>query len=291
MKLKIASIMVLAAMCAPFANSFAESKKEIGLQLYSVRNLIKENRDAAIKQMGDMGYTFVEAAGFGGGKFYGLAPEDFKAKCAEAGMKALSSHTRIPLSKEEIESGDFSKSLAKWDALIAAHKAAGMKYIVDPYLAVPKTLKELKVICDYYNAVGKKCKEAGLSFGYHNHSHEFKEVEGKVMLDYMLENTNPEDVFFQLDVYWATKGKVDPVDYFSRYPKRFRLLHIKDVDEVGKSGVVNFDEIFKNIGKSGCEYIIVEVEKPAKGQTIAETVKKSRDYLQNNPAVKPSYSK
>ena len=291
MKLKLFFAAALAALCVSFTNASAAPKKEVGLQLYSVRSLLKDNRDATIDQVGKMGYTHVEAAGYGGGKFYGLTPDEFKKKCNAVGMEPLSSHTRIQLSKEELESGDFSKSLAKWDDLIAAHKAAGMKYIVDPALAVPKTLKELDTICKYYNAIGKKCKEAGLSFGYHNHSHEFKKVEGKTMLDYMIENTNPEDVFFQLDVYWARKGGVDPVEYFKKYPKRFRLLHIKDIDEVGASTFMDFNSIFKNIAKSGCEYIIVEVEKPAKGQTIDETVKKSLDYLLKNPNVKASYSK
>ena len=240
MKLKVFFAAALAALCVSFTNASAAPKKEVGLQLYSVRSRLKDNRDATIDQVGKMGYTHVEAAGYGGGKFYGLTPDEF---------------------------------------------------IVDPYLAVPKTLKELDTICKYYNAIGKKCKEAGLSFGYHNHSHEFKKVEGKTMLDYMIENTNPEDVFFQLDVYWARKGGVDPVEYFKKYPNRFRLLHIKDIDEVRASTFMDFNSIFKNIAKSGCEYIIVEVEKPAKGQTIDETVKKSLDYLLKNPNVKASYSK
>ena len=123
-----------------------------------------------------------------------------------------------------------------WDECIAAHKAAGMKYIVAPWMSVPKTLKDLKTYCKYYNEIGKRCKAAGLSFGYHNHAHEFQKVEGKVMYDYMLENTDPDLVFFEMDVYWTVRGQKAPVDYFKKYPKRFRLLHIKDEKELGDSG-------------------------------------------------------
>ena len=122
-------------------------------------------------------------------------------------MKVLSSHCGKGLSDEELASGDFSESMKWWDQCIAAHKEAGMEYIVTPYLSVPKTLKDLQTYCDYYNEVGKHCQAAGLKYGYHNHAHEFQKVEDKeLMLDYMLQHTNPEYVFFQMDVYWITVG-------------------------------------------------------------------------------------
>ena len=83
-----------------------------------------------------------------------------------------------------------------------------MEYIVTPYLSVPKTLKDLQTYCDYYNEVGKRCQAAGLKYGYHNHAHEFQKVEDKeLMLDYMLQHTNPEYAFFQMDVYWARTAR------------------------------------------------------------------------------------
>ena len=112
-------------------------------------------------------------------------------------MKVLSSHCSRGLSDKEVASGDFSESLKWWDQSIAAHKAAGMKYIVNPGIGVPKTMKEMKMYCDYFNEIGKRCQQNGMKFGYHNHAHEFQKVENQaVMLDYMIENTNPEYVFF-----------------------------------------------------------------------------------------------
>ena len=85
---------------------------------------IKKDYDNTIKKAGEMGYTSVEAAGYGNGKFYGKTPEEFKKSVEDAGMKVLSSHMNRPLTKEELQTKDFSKALAWWDEAIAAHKAA-----------------------------------------------------------------------------------------------------------------------------------------------------------------------
>lgn len=288
--LTIAFLML--AACSPKADATQQTaplKKDISLQLYSLRDDIKKDYVGTIKKAGEMGFTSVEAAGYGDGKFYGKSPEEFKADIEAAGMKVLSSHTAKSLSEKELTSKDFSESLKWWDEAIKAHKAAGMKYIVAPWMDVPKTLKDLQTYCEYYNEIGKRCKENGISFGYHNHAHEFQKVEDKVMYDYMLENTNPEYVFFQMDVYWVVRGQQSPVDYFNKYKGRFALLHIKDNKELGQSGMVGFDAIFKNTDAAGTKHLIVEVEKY--NFTPEESVKQSLDYLLNCPLVKESYDK
>ena len=171
---------------------------------------------------------------------------------ATAGMQKLSYHINRYLSKKELASGDFSESLKWWDTAIAAHKAAGME------------------------------------FGYHNHAHEFNKVEGTVMLDYMLQNTDPECVFFQLDVYWAAHGNASPVEYFSNYPGRWKVLHIKDKKEIGQSGLVGFDAIFNNCSGSGMTEYIIEIEN-CPGETALDALRKSADYLKAAPFVKAEY--
>lgn len=270
----------------------AKTKKDISIQLYSVRDKLNSGADLnnILKELAQMGYTGVEAANYNDGKFYGKTPEEFKRAVEAAGMKVLSSHTTKGLSKEELASGNFSESMKWWDQCIAAHKAAGMTYIVTPWMDVPKTVKDLKTYCNYYNEIGKKCRQNGLKYGYHNHAHEFQKVEDKVvMLDYMLENTNPEDVFFEMDVYWVVRGQNSPVDYFNKYPGRFTVLHLKDHREIGQSGMVGFDAIFKNADKAGVKHIIAEIEKYS--CPVEESVKQSLDYLLNAPFVKASYSK
>lgn len=267
----------------------APPTKDIALQLYSLRDDIKKDYAGTIKIVGEMGYTAIEAAGYGDGKFYGKAPEEFKADVEAAGMKVLSSHAGKALSEDALAKKDFTENLKWWDEAIKAHKAAGMKYIITASMPTPKTLKDLQTYCDYYNEVGKKCKEAGMKFGYHNHDFEFRnKIEDKVMLDYMIENTDPEYVTFEMDVYWVVRGGQSPVDYFNRYKNRFELLHVKDHKELGQSGMVGFDAIFKNTDVAGVKHLVVEVE--AYNYTPAESVKKSLDYLLNCSLVKTSYS-
>ncbi|MDR1526854.1 MAG: sugar phosphate isomerase/epimerase [Dysgonamonadaceae bacterium] len=287
-KLLFILVCLATACCAPKADTQQPSKKDIGLQLYSLRDAFANDFDATIKIVGEAGYTTIEAAGYGDGKFYGKTPEEFKAAVEAAGLTVLSSHATKQLSEQELKTKDFSESLVWWDATIAAHVAAGMKFIVSPGMGVPQSLADLQTYCDYYNAVGQRCKDNGLRFGYHNHAHEFTNVEGTLMYDYMLEHTNPELVFFQMDVYWAVVADRSPVAYFHKYPGRFTLLHIKDWKELGQSGMVGFDAIFNNIGIAGTRYLIVEVE--SYSFDPAESVKISLDYLLKCPLVKESYA-
>lgn len=282
--------------CGAFARAKKAPKKEVGIQLYSVRDLIgvfgrnQQDYKPVLKQLADMGYTSVEAASYADGKFYGQTPEQFRKDVEAVGMKVLSSHTARNLSDEELASGDFSESLKWWDGCIAAHKAAGMEYIVVPSMRKISTLKELQTFCRYFNEVGAKCNAAGMKFGYHNHSREFEKIGDRVMLDYMIENTDPDKVLFEMDVYWAVMGKASPVDYFTKYPGRFKLLHIKDRREVGQSGMVGYDAIFRNAATAGVENIIVEMEGSSYNDVI-RSVRECIDYLLAAPFVKASYSK
>ena len=263
----------------------AKKEKEIGLQLYSLRADIKKDYAGTIKAAGEMGYNICEAAGYKDGKFYDMEPEAFKKSIEAAGMKVISSHTVKMLSKEELATKNYAESLKFWDKAIQAHKKAGIKYLVMPWMKKPDTVKDLQTYCEYFNEVGKRAKQAGILFGYHNHAFEFEKVEDKVvMLEYMLENTNPQYVFFQLDVYWTVFGKYSPVAMFKKYPQRFTLLHIKDKEELGASGMVGFDAIFKNLDVAGTKHIIVEVERY--NFDPKTSVKMSFDYLNNADFVK-----
>lgn len=267
-------------------------KKEIGIQLYSIRDTIHRagyQLDSIFKGLADMGYSSFEAANYSNGKFYGKTPEEFKVTAEKYGLTPISSHCNRNLTAEELAAGDFTEGLKWWEQAIADHKAAGMKYIVNPWQNRPGTLAELKTICDYFNEIGKMCNAAGIKYGYHNHSHEMVKVEDKVMLEYMIENTDPANVFYELDVYWTVMGKKSPVEFFNKYPGRFTMLHIKDHREVGQSGMVGFDAIFKNAATAGVKDIIVEIE-GCKGTTM-DGAKASIDYLLQAPFVPTNYGK
>lgn len=274
-------------------------KKKIAVQLYSLRDEIGSfvtrnyNHDymPVFRKLAKMGYTGIEAACYvGDGKFYGRSPETFRLDVKHAGLQVLSSHCAKPLKKNELESGDFSESMMWWKDCIKAHKAVGVSYIVTPTIGKPATIKELQTYCNYLNAIGELCRENGIKYGYHNHSHEFQLVEGKEkMMDYLLQHTNPNYVFFEMDVYWVVLAKESPVAYFKKYPGRFKLLHIKDYREIGQSGMVGFDAIFRNAQTAGLEYPIVELEQASK--SMEEGLKISIDYLIHAPFVKATYQR
>ena len=194
----------------------------------------------------------------------------------------------VTVSDEEIQNRDFTEALKWWDQCIDAHKRAGCSYIVIPWCNVPPALEALKVICEFYSEVGSRVNAAGMKLGYHNHSHEYQKVEDKVMLEYMLENTDPAKLFFEMDVYWTVRGQVAPVAMFKKYPGRFTLLHIKDDSEIGQSGMVGFDAIFNNAETAGLKGWIVELEH-ASTPDIMAGMKMSADYLLNAAFVKESY--
>ncbi len=256
--------------------------KYIGLQLWSVRDDMKTIPDSTIVKVGDIGYGFVEAAGYNDGKFYGMEPVEFADLVKNNGMDFLSSHTGQALP----DSGDMSGIMAWWDTCIAAHKAAGVKFIVQPFMGsnAYENLDVLKRYCDYFNAVGEKCNNNGIRFGYHNHDREFGQIDGQTIYDYMLQNTDPEKVMFQMDLYWVVEGGADPVAYFGKYPGRFELWHVKDQAELGESGKMDFKHIFDNREESGVKYYIVEVEEYNYAPIVS--VDKSFAFMQNTEYVK-----
>lgn len=140
---------------------------------------------------------------------------------------------------------------------------------------------ELKVMADYLNEIGRKCNAAGIRFGYHNHAHEFERIGNTTMMDYFITHTEPENVFIEMDVYWAVVGGAAPVEYMRKYPGRFEILHIKDKREVGQSGMVGFDAIFRNFDIAGTKGFVVEMEE-ASTPNILKGLRESALYLRNN---------
>ena len=265
-------------------NSCSQKKKDkyIGLQLWSVRDDMKTDPDSTIMKVGNIGYSFVEAAGYNDGKFYGMEPVAFAKLVKDNGMDFLSSHAGQALP----DSANWDRIMEWWDNCIAAHKAAGVKYIVQPFMGPEayQSLDVLKKYCDYFNAVGEKCNQNGIRFGYHNHNKEFSQIDGQTIYDFMLENTDPEKVMFQMDLYWAVDGGADPVAYFDKYPGRFELWHVKDKAELGDSGKMDFKRIFENRDKAGMKYYIVEVEEYNYPPIVS--VEKSYDFLEKADYVK-----
>ncbi len=266
-----------------FSCTPAKEDKSIGLQLYSVRDDMKKDVEGTIVKVGEMGYKFVEAASYGDGKFYGMDPVEFKQLCETNGLQFWGSHT----GKDVPDSTNWDETMAWWDTCIDAHAAAGVKWIVQPWMGGTgyESLDGLKRYCEYFNAVGEKCNAHGIRFGYHNHDKEFTTVlDGKPVYDWMLQLTDPSKVTMELDLYWCVEGGKNPVDYFNEYPGRFELWHIKDKEEVGASGNIDFESIFAMKEKSGLKYGVVEVEEYNFEPLVS--CRKSLDWLNAQDFVK-----
>ena len=265
----------------------AKSKKKIGLQLYSV-NQDMGNVDASLARVAKAGYTVVET--LGSPTCFGFPAEEFKALCDKHGLAIISTHTSIAMNPN-----NEAAVMEKWRAVFEGLKTMGAKYCVIPGFNLGKSLADLKAVCEYFNKVGNLAKEYGLKLGYHNHAHEYELCEGKVKWEYMIENTDPESVFFQMDVYWTTRGGKDPVEYLKKYPNRIQMLHIKDDLVIGESGKIDFEAIYNQFYKNGYKDFVVEQEMPrgpkdeTKEQRFArmwEGVAKSAAYLENAKFVK-----
>ena len=234
-------------------------KKHIGLQLYSLR---EDVRDLTIREVlnivSQMGYVNLETADYNNGMFYGMAPAEFKKIVEDLGMQASSSHLM------RFMSGNNDEDMAWWSRAAEAHAAAGMKYMVMPYAPFEgenANFDNVKRYCDYFNGIGMITAASSISFGYHNHAFEFNNmIDDKTVWEVLLENTSPRHVMFQNDVYWTLVGGYDPVEILKRDAQRIRLLHIKDEKAIGGSGRMDFKGIFEQAYANGVRDWYVEVE-------------------------------
>ncbi len=250
-----------------------KKKKKVGLQLYSLRDDMGKDALGTLKKAAEMGYYSLETASYGDGKIYGMLPGEFTKRVKDLGMKLSSCHLGGPNYTKDTHAA----TMEWWKKAIEDHAKTGMKYMIKPGLKWPDKLDELKVQMDYFNAVGELTAASHMRFGFHNHSHEFTKIEDKMIYDFMIENTDPKNVCFEMDVYWVMKGGCSPVDYMKKYPTRFPLLHIKDEMEIGQSGLLDFKAIFETGYSIGIKDYFVEVERYNFEPLVS--VQKSYDFL------------
>jgi sugar phosphate isomerase/epimerase len=231
-----------------------------GLALYTLRDSMAVDPKATLQAVADAGYAYVETANYDNGLFYGMAPADFKAYLESLGLTAMSAHMGMV-------------TMENADQLIADAKAAEISYFVIPVppmgmftfgpegMGMKGTKEELLAIL---KTLGEKCSAAGLKLLYQNHDFEFKPMaDGTILADYILENTDPTQVNFQMDLFWVTKAGADPLVYFEKYPGRFKAWHVKDMNAAGEfapvgTGSIDFKRILADKEKSGMEYYLVE---------------------------------
>jgi sugar phosphate isomerase/epimerase len=263
--------------------SACSSKLSSGMTLYTVRDDMKKDPKGVLKTVAEIGYKNIEATDYANRKFYGMTPVEFKDYLQSLGLNPLSTH----------QGGANYDNL---DNTIADVKAAGFKYFVIPvppmghfkYDAATKTLgmdPDLDFVVKFLNTAGKKCQDAGLQLLYHNHDFEFKkDANGVVPIEYFMAKCDPKLVNFQMDLYWVTKAGADPIAYFEKYPGRFKIWHVKDMDTQGRfapvgTGTIDFAKILAKKKTSGMKYYIVEQDATFDNLKPLEAIKISYEGL------------
>ncbi|MEP3210006.1 MAG: sugar phosphate isomerase/epimerase [Maribacter sp.] len=254
-----------------------------GLALYTVRDDMATNAKATLQAVAETGYRNIEAAGYKDGSYYGMAPKEFKAYLRQLDLKPISTHQS-------------DVTLDNMNTMFADAKAAGFKYFVIPIppmglfnydattqtMGMTGTVENLAKIID---TMGESAHKAGLKLLYHNHDFEFKKNEnGVVPIDYLLENCNPKYVNFQMDLFWVTKAGADPIAYFKRYPKRFKMWHVKDMDDQGRfapvgKGNIDFKKILKQKYLSGMKFYMVEQDQTFDNMKPLDAIKISHQAI------------
>ncbi|MBI1224688.1 MAG: TIM barrel protein [Bacteroidetes bacterium] len=241
----------------PEAPVATPSLTEYGIQLWSVRDDMAKDPKAVLKQLATAGYKFVESFEGEKGMYWGMKNTEFKSYLDEIGLTMFSSHC------------DTNKDLEKKAAEAAA---IGVNYLITPHIGAQKSMEDWKPIVEGFNKNGEICKKAGIRYAYHNHAYSFEPVDGQLPQDYMLNNTDPGIVDFEMDIYWVVTAGKDPIEYLQKYPDRFRLCHVKDrikdlpLTEREAScdlgtGSIDFAKILGVAREKGMKYYIVEQER------------------------------
>lgn len=260
-----------------------------GIQLYTVDKELKANVNSTLKTIHDIGYKEVEGAGFAG-----LPAKQFRASLDDAGLKCNSTHFF------DFGEGDPS-------AIFDQANTLGVKYVVSSFLGKfghnttggEAGADEYKAMAEFFNQLGTSAKKAGLQLAYHNHNTEFKDLgQGKVGYDVFVDATEPELVKLELDCGWMVAAGHNPVDYFKRYPNRYRMVHIKDFvrttqpstslkrSEVPQgvvlgTGYIKYKPILVAATAAGVEHFFIEQEPPFIGTTAIQAATKDYQYLES----------
>lgn len=252
----------------------------IGMQAYTYRASFPKNVAATLDTLKMLGVTELE-----GGAARGTTPEEFKKMCDERGIK-------IPAT-----GGGYEQLVKDPEAAAKTAKLLGATYLMCAWIPHKVkggfTYEEAKKAVEDFNMIGKVLKENGITFCYHNHGYEFQPYEGGTLFDYIVKNTNPEYVSFEIDILWAFHGGAEPVALMKKYGNRFKLVHLKDLrngvkgdltggtplinDVVLGTGQVDVAGVIREGKKIGIKHYFIEDESP----TWYEQVPKSIAYLKS----------
>jgi sugar phosphate isomerase/epimerase len=278
--------LALGALAIAPSFSFGTNKKNIGLQLYSLREQFPKDMSGTISKLAKAGYTEVETYGFSPDKtFFGTSVKEFNTILRDNGMKVPSGHYDFNTYIKD-GSTDFLKSSIEAAAILESE-----------YVVVPWLMPELrgvsgdgyKEIAQKVNVAAELCKASGLKLAYHNHDFEFDTFGSTTGYDILLKETDRNLVDFELDLYWVVRSGNDPLKLFAANPGRFTMWHVKDMDkakpqwntEIGK-GVIDFKAIFAAAKLSGMKHFFIEHEtnyQPNPMDSVIESCRYVKDNL------------
>jgi len=305
------------------AEPVINTNKGLGLQTYTLGpEFTNGDLSANLERIRKMGIKNLELAGYNGAehKVAGLSLEDFKKKCDDADLKIVSSHVTpnalmgglfsrpgapAPKPKEFKDMADEIKEF--WKPVAEDHAKLGCEYLVQPMMP-PARVNNIQLAKDFANLLnvsGETVKAtAGIQFGYHNHNMEMAKVTetstaavlgdlfagmalgqgAQIIEDVYMDNTDPANVIFELDVYWTVMGQQDPVAWLTRRADRIKMLHIKDFMVLGASGAMNFKNIFEKFYANGNKYFFIEIEDTNSGKQF-ERLEQSALFLNTSDFV------
>lgn len=234
----------------------------IGVQAYTFRNQFPKDPIGTLNMIQRMGITELE-----GGPTAGMTPEEFKALCTARGIS-------IPATGSSFEQLEKDPMV-----VVKLAKALGATYVMCawiPHKSGKFGLEDANRAIQVFNSAGKVLSEHGITFCYHNHGYEFLPYQNGTLFDYMIQQTNPKYVSFEMDILWTLHGGGNPEDLLKKYGKRFKLMHLKDLkkgvqgdltghtpaenDVVLGTGQANFPAIFKAAKKAGIKHYFIEDE-------------------------------
>lgn len=262
--------------------NFKNSKRTLRIQLYTIRDAISENPEKSLERLAYLGFTQLEIYGYNG-SFFGKTKKEFQAILKNTGQQVISSHHTTGML--HTEKGTL---LNHWEKSVEDLHDIGAKYMVCSYLfPEERTPENYSKLPDLLNRSGETAKQAGMQLAYHNHDFEFEKFDDRQnRYDFILENSSPELVKMELDLYWISKAGIDPLVYFEKYPQRFPLWHVKDMKagsqdftEIGK-GTIDFKRIFEAREKAGLDYWFLEQDSSDKD--IFESITISKKYISEN---------
>jgi sugar phosphate isomerase/epimerase len=263
------SALTLGTVLLPSITLANNVNQKFGVQLYSFRNEMTKDAIGTLRQIAAIGIKEIETAQSNKGHYYGLAPKEMKSVCDDLGMNLKSGHVALDNNWQRT----MNDALESEQEYLICSSMPSRGQTVDNYLKV----------AEKFNEAGEACKKLGLKFGYHNHAYEFESENNQVLYNVLLDNTDHNLVYMELDLGWVIMGGKDPLDYFKAYPGRFPLWHLKDMDmetkestEFGKGGL-DIALMMKNQKASGVKHIFIEQEEYA--NTPLESMKHNMAYL------------